>query len=123
MNGLLKKKESKPSSQDTTEVTRIYRAHLLSIIDHAIEHGSRRQRNLEQGQNELFTESDPNDSTADLFSRDVTPLTEGQQLAYEKEALGLYLSGHPIDRFLLARMEREGFSPSPPPAASSIFWR
>ena len=29
---------------------------------------------------------------------EVTPLTEGEQLAYEKEALGLYLTGHPIDR-------------------------
>ena len=30
---------------------------------------------------------------------DAEPWTEGEQLAFEKEALGLYLSGHPIDRF------------------------
>ena len=28
----------------------------------------------------------------------VEPWTEVQQLAYEKESLGLYFSGHPIDR-------------------------
>ncbi len=96
---LLDKRGSKAPDEKTTADTRIYRAHLLSIVDHAIEHGGRRQRNIEQGQNELFTESDPNDSITDLLFRNVTPLTEGQQLAYEKEALGLYLSGHPIDRF------------------------
>ena len=36
---------------------------------------------------------------------DVEPWTEVQQLAYEKEALGLYLSGHPIDR-VAAELER-----------------
>jgi DNA polymerase-3 subunit alpha len=30
---------------------------------------------------------------------DVPPWTEAQQLACEKEALGLYMSGHPLERF------------------------
>ena len=30
---------------------------------------------------------------------DAAPWTEAEYLAYEKEALGLYLSGHPMDRF------------------------
>lgn len=83
----------------TLQPTQLYRAYLLSIIDPAIDHGGRRQRNREQGQNELFSESDPDESTTNPIFGSVTPLTEGQQLAYEKEALGLYLSGHPIDRF------------------------
>ena len=30
---------------------------------------------------------------------DAPPWTESQQLAFEKEALGLYMSGHPLERF------------------------
>ena len=30
---------------------------------------------------------------------DAPPWTEAQQLAFEKEALGLYMSGHPLERF------------------------
>ena len=75
-------------------------AQLLAAVDGAIEHGSRRQRNRDRGQHELFGESEAvqADGTA-MRLPDVPPWTEGEQLAFEKEALGLYLSGHPIDRF------------------------
>ena len=35
---------------------------------------------------------------APMGPANVEPWTEVQQLAYEKESLGLYFSGHPIDR-------------------------
>lgn len=76
------------------------RARLLDAADRAIEHGSRRQRNRDLGQTELFGESDADDpGDAALRGEQVKPWTETQQLAFEKEALGLYLSGHPVDRF------------------------
>ena len=75
------------------------RARLLAAIDQAIEHGNRRQRDRNRGQSELFGESDAEDTRGGIRLPDASPLTEAEQLAFEKEALGLYLSGHPVDRY------------------------
>ena len=75
------------------------RARLLATVDQAIEHGNRRQRNRDCGQTELFGESDAGAAEGRIRLPDASPLTESEQLAFEKEALGLYLSGHPLDRF------------------------
>ena len=76
------------------------RARILTATDPALEHGSRRQRDRERGQTELFAESDAGEGVGESLRRaPVSPWSETQQLAYEKEALGLYLSGHPVDRF------------------------
>ncbi len=79
------------------------RARLMATIDFACEYGARQQRDRSLGQAQLF--GGVNDSDADDTGRavgpppnTVEPWTEVQQLAYEKEALGLYFSGHPIDR-------------------------
>ena len=85
---------------------RLRAAQLLAMVDGAIEHGSRRQKNRNRGQHELFGESEavqPDGAGAQL--PDVPAWTEKEQLAFEKEALGLYLSGHPMDRF---RKELDG---------------
>ena len=75
------------------------RARLLKSVDRAIDHGSRRQLNRDRGQTELFEDSDTSKEDNDVtWLPEADPLTEEQQLAFEKEALGLYFSGHPIDR-------------------------
>ena len=74
------------------------RARLLASVDRAIEHGSRRQRDRDHGQSQLFGGPETG-ATGRIPLPDAPPWTEGQQLTYEKEALGLYLSGHPIDWF------------------------
>jgi DNA polymerase-3 subunit alpha len=75
------------------------RARLFAAVDRAIEHGGRYQRDREQGQNQLFG-ADPADADgATSPLPDATPWPESQQLAFEKEALGLYMSGHPLERF------------------------
>ena len=86
-------------------------AQLFAAVDGAIEHGSRRQRNRDRGQHELFGESEAvqADGTA-MRLPDVPAWTEGEQLTFEKEALGLYLSGHPIDRFR-KELDRAGVRP------------
>ena len=79
---------------------RLRSAQLLAMVDGAIDHGSRRQKNRSRGQHELFGESEAvgaEGAAAQL--PDVPAWTEKEQLAFEKEALGLYLSGHPMDRF------------------------
>ena len=75
------------------------RARLLAAAGRAIEHGTRRQRDRDRGQHELFGESDPGETTDGTIAfPPATPWTEAEQLGFEKEALGLYLSGHPVDR-------------------------
>jgi DNA polymerase-3 subunit alpha len=77
------------------------RSHLLATLDQAMETGQRRQRDRQEGQASFF----------DLVGADAPtkpPAVEGeaipewdpdQRLAYEKEVLGFYLSGHPLARF------------------------
>jgi DNA polymerase III subunit alpha len=75
------------------------RARLLAAVDRAIEHGGRHQRDRDKGQHQLFGATEEGESGAGIPLPDAAPLTEAQQLAFEKEAIGLYMSGHPLDRF------------------------
>ena len=76
------------------------RAQIFAVAERALEHGVRVQRDRERGQAQLFDTLDaPEDPVGDARLPDVEPWTAAQQLAYEKEALGLYLSGHPIDGY------------------------
>ena len=75
------------------------RARLFAAADKAIEHGGRHQRDRDKGQSQLFGGSGHDEPTAGAAALpDAVPWTEVQQLAGEKEALGLYMSGHPLDR-------------------------
>jgi len=81
----------------------VLRARLFASIDSAFEHGSRTQRDKELGQTDLFlslNDPQPGDAgTVSIQLPDVAPWSEIDQLNFEKEALGLYWSGHPIDRW------------------------
>ncbi len=74
------------------------RACLMAAVDRAMEHGARHQRDRDKGQTQLFggDENEPNGAAIPLPAAD--PWTEAQELAFEKEALGFYMSGHPIER-------------------------
>ncbi|MGB2715758.1 MAG: DNA polymerase III subunit alpha [Vicinamibacterales bacterium] len=77
---------------------RARRACLFAAVDKCIEHGGRHQRDRDKGQSQLFggvTEDGP--AFAGQLA-DAPPWTEAQHLAYEKEALGFYMSGHPLER-------------------------
>jgi len=83
---------------------RSLRPRLMAAVEAACEHGNRLQRDRDKGQAQLFeAETDAQSDTAGAGSvfglPDAAPWTEQQQLAAEKEALGLYLSGHPVERF------------------------
>src|SRR5215212_7641194 len=73
------------------------RAKLFGCVDSAIEHGNRTQRDRELGQSDLFGGGDEHGLTI-IRLPDAAPWTEMELLSHEKDALGLYLSGHPIDR-------------------------
>jgi DNA polymerase-3 subunit alpha len=76
------------------------RAQLFAAIDGACDHGSRQQRNRDVGQFDMFGGGETSDGEAAAIPLpDVQPWTEIEQLNFEKESLGLYWSGHPIDRY------------------------
>jgi len=77
------------------------RARLFAAIDGACEHGARTQRNREFGQGDLdlFGGDEDSSGPVNIPLPDVPPWSEIEQLNFEKETLGLYWSGHPIDRF------------------------
>jgi DNA polymerase-3 subunit alpha len=74
------------------------RARLFAAVDKAVEHGSRLQRDRQDGHVSLFGGDDEGGAES-IPLPDVPAWTEAQQLAFEKEALGLYMSGHPLERF------------------------
>ena len=75
------------------------RACLFAAVDKAIEHGGRHQRDRDKGQYQMFGGTDEDGATETVRLPDAPPWPEAQQLAFEKEALGLYMSGHPLERF------------------------
>ena len=83
---------------DAHRTVRVRRACLFAAIDKAIENGGRHQRDRDKGQSQLFGAAADDGVGQNGSLPDAPPWTEAQQLAYEKEALGLYMSGHPLER-------------------------
>jgi len=78
------------------------RPRLLAALDAACDHGARIQRSRESGQDSLFGGADEKadgGGVAAMTLPEAAMWTETEQLAFEKETLGLYWSGHPIDRY------------------------
>jgi DNA polymerase-3 subunit alpha len=77
------------------------RAALFAAIDRATEAGQKRQRDDEQGQSSLFGEGGATGETETGGDRipDTPPWGEGERLAHEKESLGFFITGHPLERF------------------------
>jgi DNA polymerase-3 subunit alpha len=76
------------------------RAALFAALDRAMEAGQKNQRDREQGQSSLFGGPDegPHAAPAERI-RDVPDWGEGERLAFEKESLGFFITGHPLERF------------------------
>jgi DNA polymerase-3 subunit alpha len=78
------------------------RAHLLAQCDLALEAGQRQQRDRAEGQASFFDllpAPAPAPRTAEPAASVVPEWDDDQRLAYEKEVLGFYVSGHPLARF------------------------
>jgi DNA polymerase-3 subunit alpha len=76
-----------------------WRARLFAAIDGACDHGARHQRNKDLGQFDMFGNDEASSGPTTVPLPDVAPWAEIDQLNYEKESLGLFWSGHPIDRY------------------------
>ncbi len=82
----------------------LHRARLLGAVEAALEAGAAEQRDRKSGQTSLFGLMDAvapagAGAAAPEIYPDVEPWTAKQLLAFEKEALGFYISGHPLDRY------------------------
>jgi DNA polymerase-3 subunit alpha len=84
-----------------------HRAQLLAALDHAISEASLRQEEAEKGQVSLFgdfgdtsTSASPSGAPAAPPPLPSTPAwSESERLQREKELLGFYISGHPLEPF------------------------
>jgi DNA polymerase III subunit alpha len=79
------------------------RAGLLASLDQAMEGGQRRQRDREEGQVSLFDALGGGDTpkaaaVASPAAR-VPEWPQEEMLAFEREVLGFYLSGHPLEQY------------------------
>ncbi|HEU5049523.1 MAG TPA: hypothetical protein VFU00_04305, partial [Gemmatimonadales bacterium] len=82
-----------------------HRKQLIEGLEAALAEAQLRQQEREAGQESLFGEATPARPRAAVLP-DVPPWTESERLAREKEVIGFFISGHPLERF---RRETELF--------------
>jgi len=73
------------------------RAELFACIDESLSCAAAAQRDRTVGQVSLFDEAT---DAATTKKRVVTPWSDHEKLSYEKELLGFYVSGHPLDAYV-----------------------
>jgi DNA polymerase-3 subunit alpha len=76
-----------------------HRAQKLSVLDDAIDSGATWQKEHNTGQYNLFDGDQENSYNDELLYPDIPPFTMKEQLVFEKEYLGLFVSGHPLDEY------------------------
>ena len=110
------------------------RAQLMAVLDRAIEGAQKTQRDAESGQHGLFGVFQQEEVSASQNKLPDTPdWDEHTRLAHEKEILGFFISGHPLEKYrdkledlraLSTEKSARSRSPpartktSPPPASS-----
>jgi DNA polymerase-3 subunit alpha len=89
------------------------RSQCMAMIDAAMEYGQKARRDRESGQKGLFAALSPGQPTlVEPEPPDIPEWPLEQRLAFEKETLGFYVSGHPLDRFAaeVARFSKRNIS-------------
>jgi len=73
----------------------------MAVLDDAMEKAQTFQRDRQNGQISMFSSFSKNrkDSIDELALADVEEWRENDRLKFEKEALGLYISGHPLQPY------------------------
>ena len=76
------------------------RAQIMAVLDKAIEQAQKAQRDAESGQHGLFGVFEQETTHSDHDKLPNTPdWDEHVRLANEKEILGFFISGHPLDKY------------------------
>ncbi|WP_199615689.1 DNA polymerase III subunit alpha [Paenibacillus alkalitolerans] len=74
-----------------------HRAQLLAVLDEAVEAAAKWKKEREDIQIQLFGLSEHTNWTVEM--PDIRPMTRMEQLENERELLGLYVTGHPLDSY------------------------
>jgi len=74
-----------------------HRAQLLASLDQAMDRGQRAQRDRDSGQITMFEGALASEN--EVSTSQVEPWSEQQRLAFEKECLGFYITGHPLEKY------------------------
>jgi DNA polymerase-3 subunit alpha len=75
------------------------RAQLMAVLDKAIEHAQKTQRDVESGQHGLFMSFSEDAPQPEQKLPNVPDWDEHQRLQAEKEILGFFVSGHPLEKY------------------------
>jgi DNA polymerase-3 subunit alpha len=87
----------KAGAMDSLEGTR---AQLFAIIDSAMEAGSRALKDRKSGQSGLFATLMEEQAPAEHPLPKINDWTSAEKLAGEKETLGFFITGHPLDQYM-----------------------
>jgi DNA polymerase III subunit alpha len=85
------------------------RADMFASVDLAVEYANRAHREKEMGQLNFFDNDNDNGFSMIPDLLQVQPWSHIDLLAKEKEVMGLYITGHPLEEY---RMELQGFTDS-----------
>jgi DNA polymerase-3 subunit alpha len=75
------------------------RAQLMAVLDKAMDHAQKSQRDAESGQHGLFGVFQQEEQPAEDRLPDTPDWDEHTRLANEKEILGFFITGHPLDKY------------------------
>ncbi|MBF0378522.1 MAG: DNA polymerase III subunit alpha [Desulfamplus sp.] len=77
------------------------RSQLMKVVESALDHGNRIQKEKDDSQMDLFSSMDGKSSAPITIPKlpDMEELDSSELLAMEKEILGFYITGHPLDKY------------------------
>ena len=76
------------------------RSQLMAVVDIAMEHAQKSQRDAAMGQHGLFGVFDPQDEApSEKPLPNIPDWDEHQRLSAEKEILGFFITGHPLEKY------------------------
>ncbi|MCP4117848.1 MAG: DNA polymerase III subunit alpha [Desulfobacteraceae bacterium] len=77
------------------------RSQLMAVLEDALEHGNRIQKENADAQMDLFADSEGGEALPVSIPPmpNIEELDDNELLAMEKETLGFYITGHPLDRY------------------------
>ena len=75
------------------------RAQVMAALDKAIELSQKAQRDAESGQHGLFGVFEPEPNTKEERLPNTPDWDEHTRLTYEKEILGFFITGHPLEKY------------------------
>jgi DNA polymerase-3 subunit alpha len=77
-----------------------HRAQLMAVLDRAMEEAQKLQRAEASGQMSIFGGGSRTSMIPPLVLPEVPKWSEAQRLEFEKESLGFYVTGHPLERIV-----------------------